>query len=343
MEEICLTEEDIVRHKELFEYEMTQVVLALKDKYQNMKHSSSPVRTLGLEAKDIGKHSAFLPLDERKIASKPHDIPVIHFDIEYVPLIDVCVTSIFDEAVHHDMFVDRSVIYIAHHRASEIIRQELPNIERYVAYEPMILSGITIEQQEIPNLIEPSDYAPFTPHEMKLTILGDIPVISTHVAFEPKQLSFEIKPVMDLPNIDLPNMEVTPLIIHSVQQEECILDIDVPNANHNMTYVPLEFRGDSYNMECPIISRIPSYRPMVAPEATTIGEEIILANISSYEPLEKVDVDKMDYSVPKYNVGFIYSKKVIENNPRDISVDYLLLEEFKQPQNFYALWVDIRK
>ena len=87
MDDILLTPEEIEKQKELFQYEMTQVILNLKGKYAKYDQSTSPIKgSKELSDKVLGSQADFVPLPEATPDIEKQNLPSLDKKANYLPL-----------------------------------------------------------------------------------------------------------------------------------------------------------------------------------------------------------------------------------------------------------------
>jgi hypothetical protein len=90
VDNILLTHEEIEKRNELFEYEMTQVILNLKGQYAKYDRNNSPVGENSAWADDVfGKRLDFAPLSDFEFEFKAQEIPPLDCKTSYIPVTDI--------------------------------------------------------------------------------------------------------------------------------------------------------------------------------------------------------------------------------------------------------------
>ena len=90
MNEILLTQEELNERSELFEYEMTQVILNLKGKHAKYDRNNSPIKDSQKFAGEIlCKHLDFEPLSDVDADIKTQNIPSLNSKADYIAIPDV--------------------------------------------------------------------------------------------------------------------------------------------------------------------------------------------------------------------------------------------------------------
>jgi hypothetical protein len=90
MDDILLTKEELEKQRELFDYEMTQVILNLEGKYAKFDRNNSPIKDSKEFADEVlGRHLDFEPLSDVEADIKAQNIPSLGSKPDYTPLTDV--------------------------------------------------------------------------------------------------------------------------------------------------------------------------------------------------------------------------------------------------------------
>ena len=222
MDEILLTSEELKERSELFEYEMTQVILNLGGVFTNYDRNNSPIKNNQEFADEVlGRHLDFEPLSDVEFDAEIHDLPSASANVGYVPVSEIKPKAAFGVDKANISSANKRVYYIKNAKAEATIKFcDVPPAKVEAEYAPYTSEKPISEIEINRNLFAHHDnhYNPFTNisrkpvlragdkisgklrvgHKVQYKSLSDIEKISFSEEIPPAYNSVEFLPISDI-------------------------------------------------------------------------------------------------------------------------------------------------
>jgi len=303
LENVLLTQEEIEKRNELFEYEMTQVILNLKGKYTSNDNVSSPIKDFELAEGDVDKRLDFIPLSKTEIEMQLQDIPAVCIGAGFTPLADVKPVIRLENDVQN--------LLLAKHNANftplavtefKTAAQGVPKTNMNIEFNP-VQAAASISTQEIPESISINQYTPYTGMDVAglsvvipatdiscdyvpvssdtLEVLAqDIPMANVKAVFAPLSLKAVTESVGVVPAIGK-----LPAFSPVVPPMDTSMKLKTPAIRNSLEFKPLDVQVEFQDIESPAVSSIADLSPIDMPLVNPLGVTIpSMTSIISYIP-----------------------------------------------------------
>ena len=297
MDDILLTQEELEKQRELFEYEMTQVILNLKGKYENFDRNHSPIKESQEFADEVlSRHLEFEPWSNSEPHIKVQDIPHLDNELEYTPLTDIELAAEV-KADKRKIEAAKNTLHYTQHEKVEIVSIpcNVSSKKGTVEYVPHT-AEITV-----PIFENAMNSELFARHEVKYTPIVDakaetreyvLPQIESVVEFSPMDAIAIEEQVYSVPNMatsvtDIPNVGI---------EIKSISDASIPTVSAMyMPHTEIEIKPIS-DVSIPTVSAI--YKPHTEIEIKPISEVNIPAVSIQYTALTDTVTELPVHSIP---------------------------------------------
>ncbi len=377
MENTLSTREEIERRKELFEYEMTEVILKLKGKFAKFDREQSPLRDSGLTNSDFICKPEFVPLPIVEVESGKFTVPVVNPQPEFAPLPIVEVKSgkfTVPAVSPQPEFAPLPIVEVKSGKFTvpavnpqpefaplPIVEVEsgkftVPAVSKQAKYKPfnVTISGASVN---VPVTLSAVDYSPMVdkkPIKSGFKVPA-IPRSMDYIAFKGATPKSSVKAVPHLGEVPA----FKPTAVTGISRAECSL----PDAVGDIGYTPFKNKSDkAMKIDVPAFSSISEYSSFDAPEITgviadaptgrpefsfapykktdaiqTCIEHPVTAIIADYVPRKKTAVVITTKAVPKSKVKVAFSPLKANGLTADIS-KIRYKKESIQSKDFYSMW-----
>jgi hypothetical protein len=380
MEDVLLTNDEIEECKELFEYEMTQVILNLRDKYAADEKIPSPVEHLDITEEDVNKHLDFAPLPGVKAEKRPQDVPLVNFDISYIPMSEVSVDNdnhaVPNSMVNIDFMPFKDIKVTTEMQGcpdNVIVTPYTPYVSLYeaeaadvpsscVSLEYMSVLPGTAEafSQDMPMVNINPVYTPIVPvPELSEDAAQDISVVNVNVVYAPI-----IPAAIEGSVASFPIIEKPPAFTPVVPEIDTSIKIEIPKSAANMKYKQHKKKLKVKKIVCPDVHVSSEFNPIDALSINRIDVDVpVKTGVLEYHPLNE-PIETLPYiNAPKINIGFEFSPmsgvsidnttdpvpmqrvnieyiNEIELNPPSLNPEDLFPLETIMPKDYYSMWLN---
>jgi len=331
MENKILTQEEIEKRKELFGYEMTQVIINLKGKFVKYNASNSPIKNSGLNEEAINKSLKFIPLPEVKLETKVRDIPNVSKKTSFTPMIDVKPFIKIENNVQGVTLTGKAVSFVPlpdiKLNSKTLNLPKLSSVANYIPFPEVKVVAKPVSDlnyviymgkgesfipfnhikldnipQDIPNLNAKVKFMPLVDFEASLDtyIVPSVPIAE---GYKPFSEDFSERVVFSVPNT-IVSAEYSPLSDKSVKR----LKQDIPALGKALKFEPLtRNKVTSPEIRIPCLSVSSKFKPIEPAKASvfkaeipnvvkSVGFEPIKAKIEAKSNIENVTICKIsDY------------------------------------------------
>jgi hypothetical protein len=289
------TSEEIEKRKELFEYEMTQVLLNLKGKFAKFDRENSPLRDSGLTESDLAVKYEFVPLPEVAVPSANLAVPTVEQPIAYNAL-------------------DLADLELA--TFAQTPQAAAANVN--VAFNP--IAEVKVENRG-PATAVPSVGVAYTPlAAVTPNIAVPVPALPVVEAYVPLSASHVASTLAEVPNAGAKTVNFVPvkhtaqkLTITTVPQlaEAPAFEPGVAPAVSEIEYAPApavalrykparKAKVKAIHRDAPTIPSVAAYAPVAASEVAALGVAVPLDSPSDslYTPVAASEVAALNVAVP---------------------------------------------
>lgn len=281
MENILLTDEEIKKRNELFAYEMTQVVLNLKGKYEN-KQVQSPIKEFESSGKDFNKHLDYLPLNNNEIENQTLTIPDIHSSPVFFPLKEVKALIEYENDIQSVVHVKNQAGFTPLKNISiDTTSPVIPGMDINIEYNLTVDTVENIPAHEVP---KPVIYAGYKPIGLMVEspTVKEIPDINAAGTYKP----YKNKKVIS-PPVKIPSSYASFDFIPQTGDSMTLPEINTPKSDMNIEYKPFKIMLENIAaQEIPDVTAAKIYKPYKDKTNTDLLIPVPTSDISlSYTPL----------------------------------------------------------
>ena len=163
MESKLLSKEELKVLQDKYEYDISYIMHAHKEKSRNAEISVSFFEEMDFVNEDIFKKYEYTPRVNHKVEMKPLNIPEVELKTDYVPLTDANVEIKYEADIQSLVDVKNSVNYTPVNDVKvDIGVKEVPNAEFKTKYKPKKIKRIKMPKQKMPKTTNIQTYSAIT-------------------------------------------------------------------------------------------------------------------------------------------------------------------------------------
>ncbi len=288
MENTNIALSDAERNKELFEYEMTEVILQLKGEFANVSGKDLQLDESRFETPTLNVQSDILPVNIQPVTIEAKSVEISVSDETFV----------IPEIVLENRTIDCPAV------SAPVIA--MPS---QVSIEQPVLDCKTVDKIETYSATEAKIELPVISVVVPAVSIGSIPEITVSETKIPNTKT----------DIKLPTAE----IVADIE----MIRIDIPNVHINLRDIDINVDIPTpYNITLPVDADIKSismdYSPILVEVKPSSVDDVTLPKITRYIGQE-VSLKNMDAHVPKTPEIFEYNGKCIKISASEIELPVL--------------------
>jgi len=230
---------DVEKNKELFEYEMTQVILALKKTHEKNENITSPIKDFEINQGDVDKRPNFTPLPQKELEKQCHDIPDACVGMEYIPLADVKPSIKFENNAQCVSLADNTVSFIPLTEINaSVVPIEMPKTEISIEYKSEVGSA-DISTHDIPVACVNIEYKATEPVSLD-KLNHEVPAINTDIQYTPTEFVATSVYKQEVPKLEVINQYNPYTKIDAVEAHfapPSVVSLDYVPINSGMTEI----------------------------------------------------------------------------------------------------------
>ncbi len=356
MEDILLTQKEIEKYNELFEYEMTEIILNLKGKFLNYNGRAVVLKDIKLTEDSFSKDIQFVPLMAEKVDNAIKYVSLANKKTHFIPLKDIKTDIRIENDVQSGLLAEKAVDFVPITNITiKHATQSIPQTFTKVDYTPLDYVVPEIKRIDMPTIGKASDFTPVsdiiidqkTPdiininRKLRYQFLHNI-IIKQNIKYIPdiiinKKYNFLIPNILN--DVEFITQKINKNTVYKLLQisAEGKTIKEMPVLNKTLRFISLsitdQVRGVEFDM--PYINKELSFELYKNPSKLKINVKTpMVSKAPKFVPAVQINLKKLEVKIPDINKTLTF-QALKKQEKIKLDVKNIVLNKLRGYRSFY--------